>query len=131
MLPRQTERHPSCPSLKTCQKNIEVYSLTMRYEGKIDNVSGYFFFCLPVNICCDCLSDPSPFGRLHGAPYRGYGYVTLRFGGGGMLLGEWEHNNNRSIPVKTYLMMGHNLIYSRSTITFLQSSFELLSMLFV
>ena len=22
-------------------------------------------------------------GRTHGAPYRGYGYVPLRFGGGG------------------------------------------------
>ena len=36
-------------------------------------------------------------GRTHGAPYRGYGYVPLRFGGGGGLgtsLGEWEHNNN-------------------------------------
>ena len=34
-----------------------------------------------------CLS----FGRTHGAPYRGYGYVPLRFGG--TSLGEWEHNN--------------------------------------
>ena len=38
------------------------------------------------------------FGRTHGAPYRGYGYVPLRFGGGGeggegTSLGEWEHNN--------------------------------------
>ena len=35
-------------------------------------------------------------GRTHGAPYRGYGYVPLRFGGGGdggTSLGEWEHNN--------------------------------------
>ena len=32
-------------------------------------------------------------GRTHGAPYRGYGYVPLRFGGG-TSLGEWEHNNN-------------------------------------
>ena len=24
---------------------------------------------------------PGPFGRTHGAPYRGYGYVPLRFGG--------------------------------------------------
>ena len=23
------------------------------------------------------------FGRTHGAPYRGYGYLPLRFGGGG------------------------------------------------
>ena len=38
-------------------------------------------------------------GRTHGAPYRGYGYVPLRFGGGrGTSLGEWEHNNN-NIPV--------------------------------
>ena len=35
------------------------------------------------------------FGRTHGAPYRGYGYVPLRFGGGGTSLGEWEHNNNK------------------------------------
>ena len=36
-------------------------------------------------------------GRTHGAPYRGYGYVPLRFGGGGggASLGEWEHNNNK------------------------------------
>ena len=32
-------------------------------------------------------------GRTHGAAYRGYGYVPLRFGGGGTSLGEWEHNN--------------------------------------
>ena len=32
-------------------------------------------------------------GRTHGAPYRGYGYVPLRFGSGGTSLGEWEHNN--------------------------------------
>ena len=34
-------------------------------------------------------------GRTHGAPYRGYGYVPLRFGGwggGGTSLGAWEHN---------------------------------------
>ena len=30
-------------------------------------------------------------GRTHGAPYRSYGYVPLRFGG--TSLGEWEHNN--------------------------------------
>ena len=38
----------------------------------------------------------SGIGRTHGAPYRGYGHVPLRFGwgGGGMSLGEWEHNNN-------------------------------------
>ena len=42
-----------------------------------------------------------PNGRTHGVPYRGYGYVPLRFGGGGggggaggTSLGEWEHNNN-------------------------------------
>ena len=34
-------------------------------------------------------------GRMHGAPYRGYGYVLLRFGGG-TSLGEWEHNNNNN-----------------------------------
>ena len=36
------------------------------------------------------------FGRTHGAPYRGYGYVSLRLGGGGggTSLGELEHNNN-------------------------------------
>ena len=36
------------------------------------------------------------FGRTHGASYRGYGYVLLKFGGrrggGGTSLGEWEHN---------------------------------------
>ena len=35
-------------------------------------------------------------GRTHGAPYRGYNYVPLRFGGGWVgraSLGEWEHNN--------------------------------------
>ena len=33
--------------------------------------------------------------QTHGAPYRGYGYVPLRFGGGGgTSLREWEHNNN-------------------------------------
>ena len=35
--------------------------------------------------------------RTHGAPYHGYVYVSLRFGGGGgdgTSLGEWEHNNN-------------------------------------
>ena len=34
-------------------------------------------------------------GRTHGVPYRGYGYVPLRFGevGEGTSLGEWEHNN--------------------------------------
>ena len=32
-------------------------------------------------------------GRTHGAPYRGYGYVPLGFGGGGTSLGEWEHNS--------------------------------------
>ena len=31
-------------------------------------------------------------GRTHGAPYRGYGYVPLRYGG--TSLGELEHNNN-------------------------------------
>ena len=31
-------------------------------------------------------------GRTHGAPYRGYEYVPLRFGG--TSLREWEHNNN-------------------------------------
>ena len=34
---------------------------------------------------------------MHGIPYCGYGYVPLRFGGGGAggtSLGEWEHNNN-------------------------------------
>ena len=33
-------------------------------------------------------------GQTHGAPYRGYGYVPLRFGGGGLRtsLGELEHN---------------------------------------
>ena len=31
-------------------------------------------------------------GRTHGAPYHGYGYVPLRFGGE-TSLGEWEHNN--------------------------------------
>ena len=30
-------------------------------------------------------------GRTHGAPYRGYGYVPLGFGGGGTSIGEWEH----------------------------------------
>ena len=34
-------------------------------------------------------------GRTHGAPYRGYGYVPLMFGGGGASLGDWEHNNNK------------------------------------
>ena len=33
--------------------------------------------------------------RTHGAPYRGYGYVSLRFGGKGTSLGKWEHNNNK------------------------------------
>ena len=32
-------------------------------------------------------------GQTYGAPYRDYGYVSLRFGGGGASLGEWEHNN--------------------------------------
>ena len=36
-------------------------------------------------------------GWTHGAPYRSYGYVPLRFGG--TLLGEWEHNNNKEISV--------------------------------
>ena len=36
-------------------------------------------------------------GQTHGAPYSGYGYVPLRFGGGGeggwrTSLGELEHN---------------------------------------
>ena len=34
------------------------------------------------------------FGRTHGAPYRGYGYVPLRFGG--TSLEEREHNNKKS-----------------------------------
>ena len=43
---------------------------------------------------------------MHGALYRGYGYILLRFGGrgggggggggGGTSLGEWEHNNKFS-----------------------------------
>ena len=48
---------------------------------------------------------------MHGAPYRGYGYVPLRFGGGGggggggeggggggggTSLGKWEHNDNNN-----------------------------------
>ena len=33
-------------------------------------------------------------GRTHGTPYRGYGYVPLRFEG--TSLGEWEHNDNLS-----------------------------------
>ena len=37
----------------------------------------------------------SSFGRTHGAPYRGYGYVPLRFGG--TALGEWEHSNNAAV----------------------------------
>ena len=37
-------------------------------------------------------------GRTHGAPYRGYGYVPLRFGGG-TSSGEWEHNHNRLVLV--------------------------------
>ena len=43
---------------------------------------------------CNRLHVPFVFGRTHGAPYRGYGYVPLRFGGGGgrRKLGEWEHN---------------------------------------
>ena len=32
-------------------------------------------------------------GRTHGAPYRGHGYVPLRFGESS--LGEWKHNNNK------------------------------------
>ena len=35
-------------------------------------------------------------GRTHGAPYHGYGYVPLRFGG--TSLGEWEHNNKINRP---------------------------------
>ena len=31
-------------------------------------------------------------GQTHGAPYRGYGYVPLRFEGG-TSLGEREHSN--------------------------------------
>ena len=31
-------------------------------------------------------------GPTHGAPYRSYGYVPLRFRGGGTSLREWEHN---------------------------------------
>ena len=50
----------------------------------INIVLKYFFFTL---------------GRTHGAPYRGYGYIPLRFGegGGGTSLGEWEHNNTTKI----------------------------------
>ena len=44
------------------------------------------------------------------APYHGYGYVQLRFGGG-TLLGEWEHNNNNNImklcSSNCYIMFGH------------------------
>ena len=39
-------------------------------------------------------------GRTHGTQYRGYGYIPLRFAGGGgeggewgTSFGEWEHNN--------------------------------------
>ena len=39
----------------------------------------------------------SSFGRTHGAPNRGYGYVPLRFGGEGTSLGEWEHSNNAAV----------------------------------
>ena len=38
------------------------------------------------------MNSGPPIGRMHGAPYRDYGYVPPRFGG--TSLGEWEHNNN-------------------------------------
>ena len=40
--------------------------------------------------------DYNYYSSNYGAPYRGYGYVPLMFGGGGgggTSLGEWEHNN--------------------------------------
>ena len=45
-------------------------------------------------------------GRMHSAPYRGYGYVPLRFGGvGGTSLGEWEHNNNNNESLATVIVL--------------------------
>lgn len=50
------------------------------------------------------------FGRTKGAPYRGYRYIRLRYGG--MSLLELEHNNNinwlgQNLPVKATLQTYH------------------------
>ena len=47
-------------------------------------------------------------GRMHGAPYRRYGYVPLRFGG--TSLGELEHNKDfsRDVVPETNPHMSHN-----------------------
>ena len=49
-------------------------------------------------------------GRMHGAPYRGYGYVPLRFEGGGTSLGEWENNNNESLAIVIVLPRRQQII---------------------
>ena len=52
-----------------------------------------------IDLCCQTCTDKPLIsghnhGRTHGTPYRSFGYVLLRFGGGGTSLGEWEHNSN-------------------------------------
>ena len=65
-----------CPVLTSTTYN------TINYSKFLSNGTGQ----ITVNF------EVMGFGRTHGAPYRGYGYVPLRFGG--TLLGEWEHNNS-------------------------------------
>ena len=54
----------------------------------------------------DCLSSAFSLGRTHGAPYRSYGYVPLRFGVGASL-GGWEHNNNSAFSANGYDICDH------------------------
>ena len=63
------------------------------YFSKILFIFFFFFKVFPTYIYALLLFSKGHW-RTHGAPYRGYGYVPLRFGGGGgTSLGEWEHNN--------------------------------------
>ena len=64
--------------------------------------------------------------------YRGYGYVPLRFGGGGTSLGEWAHKNNKEtcLPIwrdnnngKTGMLPYHIHISVRSVYLSFNSDF--------
>ena len=56
-----------------------------------------------------------PIGRTHSAPYRGYGYVPLRFGGGGDVVRRMGTQQQR---------MGPTLVRCIFTILFKDSHFS-------